>query len=112
MGLLFVGWVGIVCVWSAGFVGIKCYSSVPATRPPAVPPPEGIAGYARAESFTYLTLPEWFIVYSADEYASFVATRPPSAFPYVGSARQYWRYYGAPPARSRRGNIRSRPAIT
>ena len=93
MGLLLVAWVAIVCIWSAGFIGVKCYSSAPATRPPAVPPPEGIAGYARAEAFTYLTLPEWFVVYSTDEYAGFIATRRPSDFPYLRSARQYWGFY-------------------
>ena len=77
LGLLVAGWVVLVCVWSAGFIGVKCYSSAPASRPPAVPPPDGVAGYTRAEAFTYLTLPEWFIVYSTDEYAAFIATRPP-----------------------------------
>ena len=83
LGLLFAGWVVLVCVWSAGFVGVKCYSSAPASRPPAVPPPDGITGYVRAEAFTYLTLPEWFIVYSTDEHAGFIATRRPSDFPYL-----------------------------
>jgi hypothetical protein len=102
MGLLFAGWVAIVCVWSAGFIGIKCYSSVPATRPPAVPPPAGIAGYTRAQAFTYLTLPEWFIVYSTDEYAGFIATRRPSDFPYLGSMRQYWGFYSTACAETKR----------
>ena len=102
IGLLFAGWVAIVCVWSAGFIGIKCYSSVPATRPSALPPPEGIAGYARAEAFTYLTLPEWFIVYSTDEYAGFIATRRPSDFPYLGSMRQYWGFYSTACAETKR----------
>jgi hypothetical protein len=102
MGLLFAGWVAIVCVWSAGFIGIKCYSSAPATRPPAVRPPEGIAGYTRAEAFTYLTLPEWFIVYSTDEYAGFIATRRPSNFPYLGSIRQYWGFYSTACAETKR----------
>ena len=102
VGLLILGWVAIVCVWSAGFIGITCYSPVPAIRPPAVPPPEGIAGYARAEAFTYLTLPEWFIVYSTDEYAGFIATRRPSDFPYFGSVRQYWGFYSTACAETKR----------
>ena len=102
IGLLFAGWVAIVCVWSAGFIGIKCYSSVPATRPPSVPAPAGIAVYARAEAFTYLTLPEWFIVYSTDEYADFIATRRPSDFPYLGSMRQYWGFYSTACAETKR----------
>lgn len=47
----------------------------------------------RNEVWTYLTVPEWFIVYSADEYARFVETRQPSDFPYFSSVGQYWSYY-------------------
>ena len=101
-GLLFACWVGLVCLWSAGFVAVKCYSSAPATRPPAAAPPEGIANYTRAEAFTYLTLPEWFIVYSTDEYAAFIARTDPSRFPYVGSIRQYWGFYSSACAETRR----------
>src|SRR5829696_8112744 len=39
--------------------------------------------YARLEDQTYLTLPEWYIVYSADEYAAFLANDRPSQFPYL-----------------------------
>jgi len=102
LGLLVAGWVVLVCVWSAGFIGVKCYSSAPASRPPAVPPPDGVAGYTRAEAFTYLTLPEWFIVYSTDEYAAFIATGRPSGFPYLGSIRQYWGFYASACAETRR----------
>lgn len=49
--------------------------------------------YARPEDQTYLTLPEWYIVYSADEYAAFLAENPPSAFPYAQAIRQYWDSY-------------------
>jgi hypothetical protein len=94
-GLLFVAWVGLVCGWSAAFVGVKCYSSGSATRPPAVAPPDGIPNFTRPEAFTYLTLPEWFIVYSTDEFAAFIATSRPSSFPYLGSIRQYWGFYSS-----------------
>jgi hypothetical protein len=50
-------------------------------------------GYARPEDQTYLTLPEWYIVYSADEYAAYVAERPPSGFPYFGAVQQFWQSY-------------------
>ena len=78
------------------FVGVRCYGSVETMRS-RVPPdvPSTVRDYARPEAFTYLTLPEWFIVYSADEYAQVVATRPPSAFPYLTSAVHYWGYYDA-----------------
>ena len=44
---------------------------------------------------TYLTVPEWYVVYSTEEYASFLREHPPSRFPYLGASRQYWEYYGA-----------------
>lgn len=48
---------------------------------------------ARPEDQTYLTFPEWYIVYSADEYAAFTAQQPPSRFPYFRAIGQYWRSY-------------------
>ncbi|MFN8439261.1 MAG: hypothetical protein U0175_00690 [Caldilineaceae bacterium] len=54
-----------------------------------------LAEYQRPEDQTYLTLPEWYIVYSADEYAAFIDKNPPSNFPYFRAIGQYWRsYYG------------------
>jgi FAD/FMN-containing dehydrogenase len=50
--------------------------------------------YARSESQTYLTLPEWYIVYSADELAGFLREAAPSGFPYFRSIGQFWRLYG------------------
>jgi hypothetical protein len=52
-----------------------------------------IEGYARAEDQTYLTFPEWYIVYSTDEYAAFIAGNPPSQFPYFKAIGQYWGSY-------------------
>jgi hypothetical protein len=52
-----------------------------------------LSDYGRREDQTYLTLPEWYIVYSADEYAAFIAKNPPSQFPYFGAIGQYWGSY-------------------
>lgn len=49
--------------------------------------------YRRPESQTYLTLPEWYIVYSADELAAHLQHAPPSGFPYFRSIGQFWRLY-------------------
>jgi hypothetical protein len=49
----------------------------------------------REESLTFLTLPEWSIVYAAEEYARFVSRAAPSQFPYVRSGLQYWSYVDA-----------------
>jgi hypothetical protein len=90
--------VALASVWSAGFIAAKCYSRGPSARTTGGPVERDMGAAApvhREEASTYLTLPEWYIVYNTDEYARALATRPPSAFPYAGSIRQYWRYYGA-----------------
>jgi hypothetical protein len=80
----------------AWFIGSHCFSvrSQPAERSAELRRVAAdVKGYFRSESATYLTLPEWYIVYSADEYASFVKSRAPSRFPYFAAVGQYWRYY-------------------
>jgi hypothetical protein len=51
--------------------------------------------FRRDSVFTYLTIPEWDLVWSPDEYADFIAEQRPSDFPYVGHLRQFWQGYGA-----------------
>jgi hypothetical protein len=80
----------------AWFIGSHCFSarSQPTERSAELRRiAADVKGYFRNESATYLTLPEWYIVYSADEYASFVKSRAPSRFPYFSAVGQYWRYY-------------------
>lgn len=48
---------------------------------------------ALAEASTYLTIPEWYIVYAARDTAQILSTKPPSAMPYVQQTRQYWCTY-------------------
>ena len=71
-------------------------------NPPAAPPASDLAiqeairdipDYYRPESKTYLTLPEWYIVYSTDEYADFIADHSSSDFPYFRAVGQYWQSY-------------------
>ncbi|TGM15589.1 FAD-binding oxidoreductase [Leptospira selangorensis] len=50
--------------------------------------------YRRNEDQTFLTVPEWFIVFSSDEYAKFQKHSPPSDFPYWASIGQFWKIYG------------------
>lgn len=52
-----------------------------------------LEGYRRDESQTYLTVPEWFLVFSPDEYAHYIAAQPPSGYPYFGAVAQFWKYY-------------------
>src|SRR5262249_37336491 len=42
---------------------------------------------------TYLTLPEWLIVYDTEEYAAFISRARPSGFPYLRSIVDFWRDY-------------------
>ena len=80
----------------ARFIGSHCFSvrSQPVERSADLRRVAAdVKGYFRNESATYLTLPEWYIVYSADEYAAFVKSRAPSRFPYFSAVGQYWRYY-------------------
>jgi hypothetical protein len=80
------------------FIGVRCVR--PGVAAPARPAEvervaAGIRDYVRGGAATYLTVPEWYIVYSTEEYASFLRASPPSRFPYLGASRQYWEYYGA-----------------
>ena len=52
-----------------------------------------IPDYYRPESKTYLTLPEWYIVYSTDEYAAFLQEHRSGEFPYFKAVWQYWQSY-------------------
>ena len=54
---------------------------------------EGIPGYQRPEESTFLTYPEWAIVYAARDYAAFVAGRSESDFPYVAYIGRFWQDY-------------------
>lgn len=54
-----------------------------------------IPGYKRPEESTYLTYPEWAIVYAAREYAGFVAEENPSGFPYFAYVGRFWQDYAA-----------------
>lgn len=69
---------------------------------PPPPPPRGAAeanilaklaarkSWARPEEQTFLTVPEWSIVYAADDLAAHLKTGLPSRFPYFTAIRQFW----------------------
>jgi hypothetical protein len=70
--------------------------------PGGVPPPaatetlsalQGTTGYRRDGAQTFLTLPEWVLVYSPAEYAQSLHEAVPSHFPYFRSIAQFWGYY-------------------
>lgn len=49
--------------------------------------------HIRDEDNTFLTLPEWYLVHSPEEYALFIKTERPSKFPFFGHIRQFWETY-------------------
>jgi hypothetical protein len=58
---------------------------------PKVTPVEHVRGLEQ----TFLTYPEWFLVFSPAEYAEFIAREQPSNFPYFGHIGQFWQSYKA-----------------
>jgi hypothetical protein len=52
------------------------------------------AEYRRAPELTFLTFPEWYLVYSPDEYADLVAESTPDRFPFRRHIDQFWQGYG------------------
>lgn len=48
----------------------------------------------RGEEQTFLTFPEWFLVFSPAEYAAFVRRHTPDEFCFWGHIGQFWRGYG------------------
>lgn len=64
---------------------VKAAAAAAASRTP----PE----HRRSTELTFLTLPEWYLVYSPDEYANFIAEKPPSEFPFLGHLDQFWHGY-------------------
>jgi len=61
---------------------------------PQEPEPRAAKEDCRAPDNTFLTFPEWYLVYSPDEYADHLTMdHPPSEFPYLGHVGQLWQGY-------------------
>ena len=74
-------WLALLCAACAGLA-----SATPVRVPEAD---------RRGEGQTYLTFPEWSLVFSPDEFAdSLEAKGTPSAFPWFAHVRQFWSAYG------------------
>jgi len=66
----------------------------PSKKPQARPNREQIKNYFKGEEQTYLTLPEWYLVFNPNEYARFLKNgNNPSDFPFFGSINEYWTLY-------------------
>ncbi len=76
------------------FIGSQCVGTGGPGRGQEIPAvAAGVPGYLRPGAATYLALPRWYVVYSAEEYAAFLDGRAPSGFPHLGALRQYWGHY-------------------
>ncbi len=54
----------------------------------------GLADYKKGEEQTYLTIPEWYLVFNPVEYADFLsANNNPGDFPFFQSINEYWVLY-------------------
>lgn len=89
----------VILVVPLMFIGVACgpfspvTAAVPARDEALVKAWQAYSEHLRPEDQTYLTFPEWYIVFSADEYALHLAEKPPSAFPFFASVGQYWQGY-------------------
>lgn len=53
-----------------------------------------LTNYNKGEEQTFLTLPEWYLVYNPKEYADFLESgKNPSDFPFYRSINEYWTLY-------------------
>jgi len=53
-----------------------------------------VKNYYKGEEQTYLSLPEWYLVFNPNEYAHFLKTgNNPSDFPFFASIDEYWTLY-------------------
>ncbi len=53
-----------------------------------------LEGYVKGEEQTFLTVPEWYLVFNPNEYADFLASgNNPSDFPFWKSIDEYWTLY-------------------
>ena len=86
---------GAVLIIPLIFIGLRCgpfgaVAPTPARDPELVAAWQSVDEHLRPEDQSFLTFPEWYIVFSADEYAVHLQNQYPSSFPFFASVRQYW----------------------
>lgn len=70
---------------------LLCAASLSTTAAAPIAPAEHVRGVEQ----TFLTYPEWFLVFSPAEYATHVRREPPDRFPFLGHIGQFWEGYAA-----------------
>jgi len=73
------------------WVETTCVASAPASALPRLAGLEKEPGYRRAEGDSFLTFPEWNIVYAYADLAGVTARASESKFDYLESIRGFWR---------------------
>lgn len=53
------------------------------------------AEYRRPPDQTFLTFPEWFLVFSPKEYGEYLRAHSPEGFPYLAHVGEFWSSYAA-----------------
>jgi hypothetical protein len=79
--------------WRPALAALAAAASLCGAGAQAAPiaPPEHVRGVEQ----TFLTYPEWFLVFSPAEYAQHVRAHSPDSFPFYGHIGQFWEGYGA-----------------
>ena len=97
---VFLVCLGLLLVFIGAEVAIAWHCDLQGQIPSPVPEPQerkaataGLKDYTRPEDDTYLSYPEWYIVWSYQEKADFQEKHLPSGFPYFGEVQQYWNSY-------------------
>ena len=80
---------------------VAAASGAPAVKLPAIDE----ASYRRKENNTFFTFPEWYIVYSFEDFGRFLDRSSESHFDYLGHIFGFWRSFctinrAVPPAGS------------
>jgi hypothetical protein len=81
-----------------GIFALRCSTGQSQFAPLAIPARDnnaaaGIQDYRRPQEDTYLTYPEWYIVWSYQEKSDYQQDHLPSGFSYFAGIAQYWRAY-------------------
>lgn len=99
--LIILLFIFLVCIFAVPFLGLKvvCPLISDSSKSEFIVnekidrPNISIEGYNRPEESTYLTFPEWHLVYIPEEYADWIKDKRPSEFPYFSSIGQFWKGY-------------------
>lgn len=106
-------WVGCLSLLSLAWTAHCAAQNTPNTPPqsPSQPLAAGStpAEHVRGAEQTLLTFPEWFLVFSPNEFAQWTATHAPSQFPWWGHIGQLWGSYASVTRESQRRDMAPNP---